>query len=180
MYSLDADVADGREAGHQRPARELRGPQRGFWNRSSQSGHGIRIPVVGRLVGHVGMRVDEAGQDRRVAEVDDLCAGGYRQPRARGLISALPWTRTTASAIAASAFPSKRRAARIATIPGVRLTRLSKHDACHRGCNAHTRNPETISTRLSSRLARLKPRAPKSPIPGPQSAIRNPQSEIVE
>ena len=39
----------------------------------------LLLPVVGRLARQVGVRVDEAGRERRVAQVDDLGAGGDGQ-----------------------------------------------------------------------------------------------------
>ena len=76
------DVAHRREAGEQRPPCELGGAKGRFGNRAPQPRDRVRIPVVRRFVGDMGVRVDEAGEQRDVAKVDDLRAGRHRQPAA--------------------------------------------------------------------------------------------------
>ena len=71
-----AHVAHGGEAGHQRLAHDIDGVQRALRDGLLQPVQLLLAVVALEGVGEVRVRVDEARQQRRVAEVDGLRAGG--------------------------------------------------------------------------------------------------------
>src|SRR5580693_1445294 len=73
--AIDADVANGGEAGVERHAGVWDGFERHFGGGVFELIDGIDIALL-RAVGKVGVAVDEAGEDGGVREIDRLGAGG--------------------------------------------------------------------------------------------------------
>ncbi len=78
-----AEVAHRREADHQSLAHVDRGVERLLGDRLLEAVKLVLLPVVARLARQVRVRVHEAGQQRRVAEVDHLRARRRLPARAR-------------------------------------------------------------------------------------------------
>ena len=73
-----ADVAHGGEAGFQRAPRVERGVQRLLGGEAHHAGVEEVVVVLLELHGEVRVRVDEARQDRGIAQVDEARAGRHR------------------------------------------------------------------------------------------------------